>query len=59
MKNLYNEADKNENTQSVRKSESRCCTSVGKDEHCTMLAHLNVSLETPLGKNIPQRAFYR
>ena len=57
MKNLYNEADKNEILNRLENLKVDAVRQWGKMNIVQMLAHLNVSLETPLGKNFPKRAF--
>ena len=57
MKNLYNEADKNEILNRLDNLKVDAVRQWGKMNIVQMLAHLNVSLETPLGKNFPKRAF--
>ena len=57
MKNLYNEADKNEILNRLEDLKVDAVRQWGKMNIVQMLAHLNVSLETPLGKNFPKRAF--
>jgi len=57
MKNLYNEADKNEILNRLENLKVDAVRQWGKMNIVQMLAHLNVSLETSLGKNFPKRAF--
>ena len=57
MKNLYNEADKNEILNRLENLKVDAVRQWGKMNIVQILAHLNVSLETPLGKNFPKRAF--
>ena len=57
MKNLYNEADKNEILNRLENLKVDAVREWGKMNIVQMLAHLNVSIETPLGKNFPKRMF--
>ena len=57
MKNLYNEVDKNEILHRLENLKVDAERQWGKMNIVQMLAHLNASIETPLGKNFPKRMF--
>ena len=57
MKNLYNEVDKNEILHRLENLKVDAERQWRKMNIVQMLAHLNASIETPLGKNFPKRMF--
>lgn len=57
MNNLYNLADFENILNRIEKLTPNSQRQWGKMNVSQMLAHLNTSLETPLGRNFPKRAF--
>ncbi|TKC05819.1 DUF1569 domain-containing protein [Pedobacter frigoris] len=57
MNSLYNQEDVKEILKRIEKLTPNAQRQWGKMNVSQMLAHLNISLETPLGINFPKRAF--
>jgi hypothetical protein len=57
MNNLYNQTDTDEILKRLEKLSSNAERCWGKMDVAQMLAHLNVSLETAMGRNFPKRMF--
>ncbi|WP_413534135.1 DUF1569 domain-containing protein [Empedobacter brevis] len=57
MNNLYNWTDVEDILNRIEKLNPKAQRQWGKMTVNQMLAHLNISLETPLGLNFPKRAF--